>query len=212
MGVHHQMKTTAAKKHTSSDTAVPKSSKHKISNNSHSKQRQSSVIKDKKNRSISIDDLFGEESSEEESSGAVGHSGGDESTSLSDDELNVIFGDTDLSENDPYEECLRIFNESNLQLQQQQQQAKAAEFAKKKEIVELPPLDEGKKRVAHPGASSRVTVKEIFSASISTSISSTSNAKPIFGKTETVSCRIKVTEGEISNKFTLQTIKKFVEA
>lgn len=147
----------SSKKHTSSDTAVPKSSKHKISNNSHSKQRQSSVIKDKKNRSISIDDLFGEESSEEESSGAVGHSGGDESTSLSDDELNVIFGDTDLSENDPYEECLRIFNESNLQLQQQQQQAKAAEFAKKKEIVELPPLDEGKKRVAHPGASSRVT-------------------------------------------------------
>lgn len=49
------------------------------------------------------------------------------------------------------------------------------------------------------------TVKEIFSASISTSISSTSNAKPIFGKTETVSCRIKVTEGEISNKFTLQS-------
>ncbi|CAI9739765.1 RNA exonuclease 1 homolog [Octopus vulgaris] len=112
--------------------------------------------KPKNSYSVSIYDLFGKDSDEEEegSSNTLNQSAGDESTGLSDDdELNVIFGDTDLSENDPYEECLKIFNESN---NEKRQSNPIKNEKKKREVVRPPPsMDDGKKRVAHAAAANR---------------------------------------------------------
>eukprot|EP00106_Octopus_bimaculoides_P012535 XP_014779977.1 PREDICTED: RNA exonuclease 1 homolog [Octopus bimaculoides] len=112
-------------------------------------------LKNPKNSySVSISDLFGKDSDEEESnSNTLNQSAGDESTGLSDDdELNVIFGDTDLSENDPYEECLKIFNESN---NEKRQSNPTKNERKKREVVQPPSMDDGKKRVAHAAAANR---------------------------------------------------------